>query len=215
MTASRHHGCLHIYTYIPPLCVGVSTTAHSDLAEIVKFARRETDSAMDYFASVMEMYRPSDGVMTRAQVDAANLPEIQTKNLNIYLESDALKVKYKTFLANLVRENRKVQDQFVVYSTKCCNKTDLQMCIETKGISSHEALRPRDKADLSLFVVELERWIVEATNWATSSHFEYETLPVQLQYLETVITDPMRNIMQLDGKTFLECIQIVKATLKN
>ena len=119
-----------------------STTAHSDLAEIVKFARRETDSAMDYFASVMEMYRPSDGVMTRARADAANLTELQTKNLNIYLESDALKVKYKTFLANLVRENRKVQDQFVVYSTKCRNKTDLQMCIETKGISSHEVLCP-------------------------------------------------------------------------
>ena len=53
---------------------------------------------------------------------------------------------------------------------------------------------------------------MEATNWATSSHFEYETLPIQLQYLETVITDPMRNIMQLDGKTFLESIDIVKAT---
>ena len=62
-----------------------STTAHSDLAEIVKFARRETDSAMDYFSSVMEMYKPSDGVMTRAQADAANLTELQTKNLNIYL----------------------------------------------------------------------------------------------------------------------------------
>ena len=186
-----------------------STTAHSDLAEIVKFARRETDSVMDYFSSVMDMYRPSDGVMMRTYAD---LTELQTKNLNIYLESDALKVKYKTFLANLVKENRKVQDQFVVYSTKCCNKTDIQMHIETKGFSSHEALRPRDKADLSLSVVELERWIMEATNWSTSSHFEYETLPVQLQYLETVITDPMRNIMQLDGKTFIECINIVKAT---
>ena len=86
------------------------------------------------------------------------------------------------------------------------------MCIETKGISSHEALHPRDKGDLSLSVVELERWVKEATNWATSSHFEYETIPVQLQYLETVIPDPMRNIIQLDGKTFLECIDIVKAT---
>ena len=170
-----------------------STTAHPDLAEIVKFARRETDSAMDYFASVMEIYRPSDGVMTRAQADAANLTELQTKNLQIYLETDALKVNYKTFLTNLVKENRKLQDQFVLYSTKCRNKTDLQMCIETKGISSHEALRPRDKGDLSLSMVELERWVVEATNWATSSHFEYKTLPVQLQYLETVITDPMRN----------------------
>ena len=65
-----------------------------------------------------------------------------------------------------------------------------------------------DKGDLSLSVVELERWVVVAT----SSHFEYETLPVQLQYLETAITDPMRNIIQLDGKTFLECINIVKAT---
>ena len=189
-----------------------STTAHSDLDKIVKFARRETDSAMDYFASVMEIYRPSDGVMTRAQADAANLTELQTKNLQIYLETDALKVKYKTFLTNLVKENRKLQDQFVLYSTKCRNKTDLQMRIETKGISSHEALRPCDKGDLSLSVVELERWVVEATNWATSSHFEYETLPVQLQYLETVITDPMRNIIQLDGKTFLKCIDIVKAT---
>ena len=189
-----------------------STTAHSDLAKIVKFPRRETYSAMDYFASVMEIYRPSDGVMMRAQADAANLTELQTKNLQIYLESDALKVKYKTFLTNLVKENRKLQDQFVMYSTKCCNKTDLQMRIETKGISSHEALRPHDKGDLSLSVVELERLVVEATNWATSSHFEYKTLPVQLQYLETVITDPMRNIIQLDGKTFLKCIDIVKAT---
>ena len=189
-----------------------STTAHSDLAKIVRFCRKECDSAMDYFASVMELYRPSDGVMTRAQADAANLTDLQTKNLQIYLETDALKVKYKTFLANLVKENRKLQDDFVLYSTKCRNKTDLKMHIETKGISSHEALRPRDKGDLSLSVVELERWVVEATNWATSSHFEYETLPVQLQYLETVIMDPMRNIIQLDGKTFLECIDIVKAT---
>ena len=177
-----------------------STTAHSDLAKIVKFA------------SVMEIYRPSDGVMTRAQADAANLTEIQTKNLQIYLEMDALKVKYKTFLTNLVKENRKLQDQFFMYSTKCCNKTDLQMHIETKGISSHEALCPRDKGDLSLSMVELERWVVEVTNWATSSHFEYETLPVQLHYLETVITDPMRKHIQLDGKTFLGCIDIVKAT---
>ena len=58
-----------------------STTAHSDLADIVKFARRETDSTMDYFAIVMEIYRPSDGVITRAQDDAANLTELQTKNL--------------------------------------------------------------------------------------------------------------------------------------
>ena len=163
----------------------------------MKFARRETDSAMDYFASVMEIYRPSDGVITRAQADAANLTELQTKNLQIYLEMD------KIFLANLVKENRKLQDQFVMYSTKCRKKTDLQMRIETKGISSHETLRPCDKGDLSLSMVELERWVVEATNWATSSHFEYKTLPIQLQYLETVITDPMRNIIQLDGKTFL------------
>ena len=54
--------------------------------------------------------------------------------------------------------------------------------------------------------------MVEATNWATSSHFEYETLPVQLQYLETIITDQMRNIIQLDGMTFVECIATVKAT---
>ena len=59
--------------------------------------------------------------MTRAQADAANLTDLQTKNLQIYLEMDALKVKYKTFLANLVKENRKLQDEFVVYSTKCCN----------------------------------------------------------------------------------------------
>ena len=189
-----------------------STTAHSDLAEIVRFSRRECDSAMDYFASVMDLYRPEDGVITRAQAGAANLTDLQTKNLQIYLEADALKVKYKTFLANIVRENRKLQDEFVVYSTKCKNQTDLKMRIETKGISSHEALRPRDKGDLSLSVVELERWVVEATNWSTSSHFEYETLPVQLQYLETIITDQMRNIIQLDGKTFLECIDTVKAT---
>ena len=190
----------------------ISTTAHFDLAEIVRFSRKECDSAMDYFASVMDLYRPGDGVITRAQADAAYLSELQTKNLQIYLEADALKVKYKTFLANLVRENRKLQDEFVVYSTKCKNQTDLKMRIETKGISSHEALRPRDKGDLSLSVVELERWVVEATNWATSSHFEYETLPVQLQYLETIITDQMRNIIQLDGKNFLECIDTVKAT---
>ena len=95
-----------------------STTAHSDLAEIVRFCCKECDSAMDYFASVMDLYRPSDGVMTRAQADAANLTDLQTKNLQIYLETDALKVKYKTFLANLVKENRKLQDEFVVYSTK-------------------------------------------------------------------------------------------------
>ena len=127
-----------------------STTAHSDLAEIVRFCRKECDSAMDYFASVMDLYRPSDGVMTRAQAGAADLTELQTKNLQIYLEADALKVKYKTFLAKLVKENRKLQDEFVVYSTKCKNQTDLKMRIETKGISSHEALRPRDKGDLSL-----------------------------------------------------------------
>ena len=61
-------------------------------------------------------------------------------------------------------------------------------------------------------MVEIGRWVVEATNWATSSHFEYETLPVQLQYLETIITEQIRNIIQLDGKTFLECIDTVKAT---
>ena len=92
-----------------------SITAHSDFAEIVKFARTETDSAMDYFASVMEIYRPSDGVMTRAQTDAANLTELQTKNLKIYLETDALKVKYKTFLANPVKENRKLQISLFVF----------------------------------------------------------------------------------------------------
>ena len=107
-----------------------STTAHSDLAEIVRFSRKECDSAMDYFASVMDLYRPGDGVITRAQADAANLTELQTKNLQIYLEADALKVKYKTFLANLVKENRKLQDEFVVYSTKCKNQTDLKMRIE-------------------------------------------------------------------------------------
>ena len=189
-----------------------STTAHSDLAEIVRFCRKECDSAMDYFASVMDLYRPSDGVMMRSQADAANLTELQTNNLQIYLEADALKVKYKTFLANLVKENQKLQDEFVVYSTKCRNQTDLKMRIEMKGISSHEALRPRDKGDLSLSVVELERWVVEATNWATSSHFEYKTLLVKLQYLETIITDPIKNIIQLDGKTFLECIDTVKVT---
>ena len=57
-----------------------STTAHSDLAEIVRFSRKECDSAMDYFASVMDLYRPGDGVITRAQADAANLTELQTKN---------------------------------------------------------------------------------------------------------------------------------------
>ena len=86
------------------------------------------------------------------------------------------------------------------------------MRIETKGISSHEALRPKDRGDLALSVVELERWVVEATNWCNSSHFEYETLPVQLQYLETIITDQMRNILSLEGKTFLECIATVKTT---
>ena len=189
-----------------------STTAHSDLAEIVRFSRRECDSAMDYFASVMDLYRPADGVITRAQADANYLSKLQTRNLEIYLEADALKVKFKTFLTSLVRDNRKLQDDFVIYSTKCKNESDLKMRIETKGISSHEALRPRDKGDLSLSVVELERWVVESTNWATSSHFEYETLPVQLQYLETIITDQMRNIISLEGKTFLECIATVKAT---
>ena len=86
------------------------------------------------------------------------------------------------------------------------------MRIETKGISSHEALRPKDRGDLSLSVVELERWVVEATNWCNSSHFEFETLPVQLQYLETIITDQMRNILSLEGKKFLECVAAVKTT---
>ena len=126
--------------------------------------------------------------------------------------ADALKVKFKTFLAGVVAENRKLQDDFVTYSTKCKNESDLKMRIETKGISSHKALRPKDRGDLSLSVVELERWVVEATNWCTSSHFEYETLPVQLQYLETIITDNMRNILSLEGKTFLECIAAVKTT---
>ena len=189
-----------------------ATTAHSDLAEIVRFCRRECDSAMDYFASVMDLYRPADGVITRAQADANYLSELQTRNLEIYLKVDALKVKFKTFLTSLVRDNRKLQDDFVIYSTKCKNETDLKMRIETKGISSHEALRPRDKGDLSLSVVELERWVVESTNWATGSHFEYETLPVQLHYLETIITDQMRNIISLEGKTFTECITTVKAT---
>ena len=147
-----------------------------------------------------------------AQADTNYLSKHQTRNLEIYLEADALKVKFKTFLAGLVAENRKLQDYFVTYATKCKNESDLKMRIETKGISSHEALRPRDKGDLSLSVVELERWVVDATNWATSSHFEYETLPVQLQYLETIITDQMRNIISLEGKTFLECIATVKTT---
>ena len=157
-----------------------STTAHSDLSETVRNARKETDAAMDYFSSVMDMYRPTDGVMTRAQADAAGLTEFVTRNLNLYLKTDALKVKYKTFLNNLVKSNRKVQDAFHVYTTKCRNQTDLQMHIKVKGVTSHEVLRPRDKADLSLSVVELERWIVEAKNWSTSSHFEYKSLPVQL-----------------------------------
>ena len=88
----------------------------------------------------------------------------------------------------------------------------MKLRIETKGISSHEALRPKDRGDLALSVVELERWVVESTNWCNSSHFEYETLPVQLQYLETIITDQMRNILSLEGKTFLECVAEVKAT---
>ena len=172
----------------------------------------ETDAAMDYFASVMDMYRPADGVMTRAQADNAGLTELQTRNLNLYLELDALKVKYKTFLNYLVKANREAQDAFHVYTTKCCNQTDLQMHIEVKGVTSHEALRPRDKADLSLSVVELERWVVEATNWSTSPHFEYESIPVQLQYFDTVITESLRNIIALDGKNFVECIDLVKQT---
>ena len=160
-----------------------STTAHSDLSEIVRFSRRECDSAMDYFASVMDLYRPADGVITRAQADPNYLGEHQTRNLEIYLEADALKVKFKAFLAGIVAENRKLQDDFVTYSTKCKNESDLKMRIETKGISSHEALRPRDKGDLSLSVVELERWVVEATNWATSSHFEYEDTPCSASVL--------------------------------
>ena len=187
-----------------------STTAHSDLSETVRNARKETDAAMDYFSSVMDMYRPTDGVMTRAQADAAGLTKLQTRNLNLYLKTDVLKVKYKTFLHNLVKTNRKVKDAFHVYTTKCRNQTDLQMHIKAKGVTSHEVLHPRDKADLSLSVVELERWIVEAKNWSTSSHFEYESLPVQLQYFDTVITESLRNILALDGKSFVECIDLVK-----
>ena len=189
-----------------------STTANSDLSEIVRNARRETEAAMDFFSSVMEMYRPTEGVMTRAQADAAGLNELQIRNLNLYLEMDALKVKYKTFLNSLVAANRKLQDEFHLYTTKCHNKTDLQMCIEAKGVTSHEALRPQDRADVSLSVVELERWSVEPLNWSTSSHFEYESLPVQLQYFDTVITESMRNILALDGKSCVQCIVMVKQT---
>ena len=189
-----------------------STTAHSDLSEQIRFARKECDSAMDYFSTVMDQYRPADGVITRAQADANNLTELQHRNLEIYLEADALKVKFKKFLAGAVAENRRIQDKFVTYTTKRKAESDLKMRIETKGISSHEALRPKDRGDLALSVVELERWVVEATNWCNSSHFEYETLPVQLQYLETIITDQMRNILSLEGKTFLECIAAVKTT---
>ena len=87
-----------------------STTAHSDLSEQIRFARKECDSAMDYFSSVMDQYRPADGVITRAQADANNLTELQIRNLEVYLEADALKVKFKKFLAGAVAENRKIQD---------------------------------------------------------------------------------------------------------
>ena len=90
-----------------------STTVHSDLSDIVRNARKETYSAMDYFSSVMELYRPTEGVVTRAQADAAGLNDLQIRNLTFFLETDALKVKYKTFLNNLVKTNRKVQDIYI------------------------------------------------------------------------------------------------------
>ena len=189
-----------------------STTAHSDLSEQIRFARKECDSAADYFSTVMDQYKPPDGVITRAQAAANDLTELQVRNLEVYLEADSLKVKFKKFLTGAIAENRRIQDEFVTYNTKCKAESDLKMRIETKGVSSHEALRPKDRGDLALSVCELERWVVESTNWCNSSHFEYETLPVQLQYMKTIITDQMQNISSLEGKTFLECIAAVKAT---
>ena len=161
-----------------------STTAHSDLSEQIRFARKECDSAADYFSTVMDQYKPPDGVITRAQAAANDLSELQVRNLEIYLEADALKVKFKKFLTGAIAENRRIQDEFVTYNTKCKAESDLKMRIKTKGVSSHEALRPKDRGDLALSVCELERWVVESTNWCNSSHFEYETLPVQLQYMK-------------------------------
>ena len=115
-------------------------------------------------------------------------------------------------MAGATAENRRIQDEFVIYNNKCKAESDLKMRIETKGVSSHEALRPKDRGDLGLSVVELERWAVESTNWCNSSHFEYESKAVQLQYMETIITEQMRNILSLEDKTFLECIAAVKAT---
>ena len=188
-----------------------SATAHSDLSDQIRFARKECDSAADYFSAVMDQFKPPAGVTTRAQA-AASEDAQQTRNFEIYLEADVLKVKFRKFLAGAVAENRRIQDEFVVYNNKCKAESDLRMRIETKGVSSHEALRPKDKGDLGLSVVELERWSVEATNWCNSSHFEYESKAVQLQYMETILTEQMRNILSLDDKTFLECIAAVKAT---
>ena len=187
-----------------------SATAHSDLSDQIRFARKECDSAADYFSATMDQFKPPDGVRTRAQ--AAVLDQQQIRNFEIYLEADVLKVKFKKFLSGAIAENRRIQDEFELHKSKCKAETDLKMRIESQGVKSHEALRPKDRGDLGLSVVELERWSVEATNWCNSSHFEYESKAVQLQYMETILTEQMRNILSLDDKTFLECIAAVKAT---
>ena len=86
-----------------------STTAHSDLAVTVRHIKRETDAAMDYFSIVMDTYRPQQEVMTRAQAAAAGVKppgDLQVRNAEVYLEADALKVKYKQFLAAVIKKNR-------------------------------------------------------------------------------------------------------------
>ena len=146
---------------------------------------------MDYFSIVMDQYRPQQSVLTRAQAAATGvepLGEIQVRNAEVYMEVDTPKVKYKQFLAKVITENRKYQEIFHLYMSKCRSETDLKLRIEAKGVVSHKALCPKDKADLSLSVTELDRWVTDLTNWSMSSHFSYKTKPVQLQYFVTIVT---------------------------
>ena len=45
----------------------------------------------------MDQYKPPNGVTTRAQAAANELTELQMRNMDVYLEADVLKVKFKSF----------------------------------------------------------------------------------------------------------------------